>query len=243
MQNGVVFNMDGPVMTGTWFSPHTGDSFTVRDAFFEDNIYKIMATDGRCFTLDMIERQGYIQSQDGKVPQMPPQPEAPQHINNATLLQGLDADDDPTLKEALGLGGQQQQQQQHKSLTDGLMPEPSDKTGNFYRNYTLTFNIPDAAIIERALGRHPMPIIEAKVTFAEFPEKEIEMLESIMNISADEIAAWYVSKMDGTKILDEVRADISSKLQLKDIEIVPETKFEAPMPAKKPQAKKTKKKK
>ena len=35
--NGINFPMDGPCMSGTWYNPHTKDSFTVRDTFFENN--------------------------------------------------------------------------------------------------------------------------------------------------------------------------------------------------------------
>ena len=31
MNNGIMFGTGGPMMTGTWYNPATGDSFTVRD--------------------------------------------------------------------------------------------------------------------------------------------------------------------------------------------------------------------
>ena len=37
MNNGVMFNTEGPIMTGSWYNPNTGDSFVVRDSFFENN--------------------------------------------------------------------------------------------------------------------------------------------------------------------------------------------------------------
>ena len=47
-------------MQGTWYNPYTGDAFTVRDAFFEDNQYIVMTTDGR--KMDYNRLQNYIQS-------------------------------------------------------------------------------------------------------------------------------------------------------------------------------------
>ena len=41
MNNGIMFGAQGPMMTGTWYNPNNGDSFTVRDCFFENNLYCI----------------------------------------------------------------------------------------------------------------------------------------------------------------------------------------------------------
>lgn len=45
--NEMIFGMDGLDMTGNWYNPKTGDSFTVMDFFFEDNNPLIKTTDGR----------------------------------------------------------------------------------------------------------------------------------------------------------------------------------------------------
>ena len=50
----------GPFMSGTWYNPNTGDSFTVRDTFFEDNNLIVMTTDGRRLNYDIVSR--YIKS-------------------------------------------------------------------------------------------------------------------------------------------------------------------------------------
>ena len=44
IQPGMMFGGEGPVMQGTWYNPTTGDAFTVRDSFFEDNQYVITTT-------------------------------------------------------------------------------------------------------------------------------------------------------------------------------------------------------
>lgn len=62
MVNNVTFNMDGPTITGHWYNTKTGDSFTVRDSFFEDNQLFIQATDGRVFGYEQL--QDYIQSKE-----------------------------------------------------------------------------------------------------------------------------------------------------------------------------------
>ena len=60
MMNGMMFGGEGPVMQGTWYNPNTGDAFTVRDSFFEDNQYVVTTTDGRYLSYNQI--QNYIQS-------------------------------------------------------------------------------------------------------------------------------------------------------------------------------------
>jgi hypothetical protein len=58
--NGMMFGGEGPVMQGTWYNPNTGDAFTVRDSFFEDNQYTVMTTDGRYLGFNQL--QNYIQT-------------------------------------------------------------------------------------------------------------------------------------------------------------------------------------
>ena len=58
--NGMMFGNEGPVMQGTWYNPTTGDAFTVRDSFFEDNQYVVTTTDGRYLKYNQI--QNYVQT-------------------------------------------------------------------------------------------------------------------------------------------------------------------------------------
>ena len=60
IQPGMMFGGEGPIMQGTWYNPSTGDAFTVRDSFFEDNQYVVTSTDGRYFRYDQLKN--YIQS-------------------------------------------------------------------------------------------------------------------------------------------------------------------------------------
>ena len=68
---GIVFDTQGPVMSGTWYNPKTGDSFTVRDSFFQDNQFVVTTTDGRMLSYNQI--QHYVQSDKPIAPQKPQQ--------------------------------------------------------------------------------------------------------------------------------------------------------------------------
>lgn len=58
----------GPMMTGTWVNPSTGDKFTVKDCLIEDNNQAVVyTTDGRRLSLDMVS--SYIQDvKGGEIP-------------------------------------------------------------------------------------------------------------------------------------------------------------------------------
>ena len=58
--NNLTFGTEGPIMEGTWYNPQTGDSFTVRNSFFEDNQYIVQTTDGRVLGYNQI--QNYVKS-------------------------------------------------------------------------------------------------------------------------------------------------------------------------------------
>ena len=45
---------EGPILSGHWYNPSTGDSFTVKDTYFEDNNLYVITTDGRRMNYDMI---------------------------------------------------------------------------------------------------------------------------------------------------------------------------------------------
>ena len=45
IQDPTIFTNDGPMMTGTWYNPTNGDSFTVADSFFQDNQYIVKIVD------------------------------------------------------------------------------------------------------------------------------------------------------------------------------------------------------
>ena len=98
MMPGISFNLDGPIMTGTWYNPKTGDKFTVRDTYFEDNNYMVITTDGRRMDYNMI--QNYVKS-DSPIPKMEQPNAAPQPIkigdiqetSNPILPQDLSGDE------------------------------------------------------------------------------------------------------------------------------------------------------
>ena len=69
MRQGIMFSGETPMMEGKWYNPHTGDSFTVRNTFFEDNQLVVQTMDGRM--LEYNQLQHYIQSNGSDPAPMP----------------------------------------------------------------------------------------------------------------------------------------------------------------------------
>ena len=80
---------EGPILTGNWYNPKTGDSFTVRDTYFEDNNFYVITTDGRRMDYNLMSQ--YVQS-DKPIPKMeqpkPQQPQIPQEVLSQMVESG-----------------------------------------------------------------------------------------------------------------------------------------------------------
>ena len=215
IQPGMMFGGDGPVMQGTWYNPTTGDAFTVRDSFFEDNQYVITTTDGRYLRYDQI--QNYIQS-DMKLDDLK-QLKKENSVKEETLpaeVSNLIAGDDD-----IYFGG---------NVNDMLLPEdaallnkPVNRDlGNIYATPTqqkqptgyITQPVQNmnAAIIEKALKNANKPNFSINVKWDNYPSKEIEMLKDIMEIPVVEIVDWYLDNIQLDEFIMAFKAAIDDKI-------------------------------
>ena len=205
-----MFGGEGPIMQGTWYNPHTGDAFTVRDSFFEDNQYVVTTTDGRYIRYDQL--QNYVQSdmkledlKKMKIDTTPAKEEIPAEV--AGLI------DDP--------------------YADMLLPEDvaltQPKLGNLYKDDAKVYDTPvgqfmtarndipsgntmNDAIIEKALKNTARPDFNIDVVWDNFPKKEIEMLNEIMDIPVDEIIDWYLDNIDIMDVVLVLKNSIKDKI-------------------------------
>ena len=81
----MIFSGETPMMSGTWYNPQTGDSFTVADAFFQDNQYLVKTVDGRILDYNII--QNYIKS-DKPIPTQKKSvnEQLPKEVSNILLI-------------------------------------------------------------------------------------------------------------------------------------------------------------
>ena len=217
---GISFSIDGPVMTGTWYNPKNGDSFTVRDTYFEDNQYMVITTDGRRMDYNMI--QNYIKS-DTPIPKME-QPKTTQQSNQIKIgdiketgneiISNYDEmilEDDALLLQTKTTPQNEFTSSRRINL-DGLKND--SKPTNYY-------------IIDKALSKIKKPKFELKCKWDKFPKQEIEMLKDIMDISLDEIRDYIFEKFIDESYKDELKKQlnkvISENLELPEPKTVKKT--------------------
>jgi hypothetical protein len=249
---------DGPALNGHWYNPRTGDSFTVKDTYFEDNNLFCITTDGR--RLDYNIMQNYIQS-DKPFPKQnqPVKPNIPDSIlnevlpvnssdrtlnNNAGPLTGMDTSLMTAEDIALITGQAPKGQANFAAPTQAIASVPKDE---------------DVLLIERLLKRVSKPSVTCGVKWNNFPEKQFEMLD-MMAVDAEKIVEYFLQSIDLQKLREEVKYGIEKYIydyfgDKKEIEEFNETfepvvvvehvekNVEKPKTTKKPTTKKTTKKK
>ena len=200
--NGVVFNAEGPMMSGTWYNPSTGDSFTVHDNFFEDNQFMVATTDGRMLNYDQI--QYYIQS-DKPISPKPSLADVPTSITS--LLE--DNSETDILSD-------------DQSLINGnlyVSPEPLSAVINTNKSWInpqqSSSNYP---IIEKALSKTALPNIDIQLNWDKYPSREIEMLQDIMEVPMEEIVEWYINKFGVNEIKKLMENSIKSYFNISNDE-------------------------
>jgi hypothetical protein len=200
MNNGINFAMEGPMMEGTWYNTITGDSFTVRDTFFENNQLMVATTDGRMLDYNII--QNYIKSDKPITPQ-----KKTQSITNelpAEVLSVLETNDsqDDILEEDM-------------NLLQGNMYNQPVITQNPSINQVVTqqpVETEDDMLVRRILKRSIAPEVDCKVTWKNFPTKQMEMLD-MMAVDVDAIVDYYIKDIDLNTIKEIVKDGIKKHIE------------------------------
>lgn len=220
--NGMMFGGEGPIMAGTWYNPNTGDAFTVRDSFFEDNQYVVTTTDGRYLKYNQI--QNYVQT-DMKLEDLKKRKVENQRKDEvlpaevANLIEEIDPNDpyagmmspdDLMIGNAkpVNLGNlADDRKPEYVQTSATIMQTPSPASMN-------------EAIIEKALKNAPKPEIMVDVNWDVYPEKQIEMLKDVMEISEDEIIMWYLDNIDMMELVDALKTAIRCRILCKEGEAI-----------------------
>ena len=183
IQDPTIFTNDGPMMSGTWYNPTNGDSFTVADSFFQDNQYIVKTTDGRLLDYNFI--QHYIKS-DKPIPKQPTEQKKeklPEEVANL-----LANNDDDILEEDLQLISNNNL----GNLKDNQRNNPSQKTHTQPTTNVST----ELVIVQKALSKTSEPLMNIDITWNNFPSKEIGLLTEVMDINVDDVISYYLSQID-----------------------------------------------
>lgn len=197
MNNNITFGIDGPMMSGKWYNPKTGDSFTVRETFFEDNELIIQAMDGRVFKFDRI--QDYIQSNSNEEFKQP-EPKQEQS-NNELPSEILDMIEDTSYIDEL------------------ITPIPYNQLQSFISQQPMNNPLDglvkstNTTIIERVLNNKKDPKISCDIKWKDMPLNEINTLIDMLGIEKEEIVEWYVNKLDVNSIIEGMKNDLKEYIK------------------------------
>ena len=244
--------MDGPTIEGVWQNPKTGDFFTVRDSYMEDDDFIIIATDGRRFNYKMLN--DYSQTNQ-KIEEL-------KHSRDM-IRRKREQDED---NEVLKLIGSDEEDILTKPLKRNTQPttqtpsggvEMDDEINSLMGNYAYPVKRPagvmmpidapdydrsvaykqpalkDADIIGRALKRVKAPEIKLDLIFEKYPEKQLDMLVNLMGCEYEDIANWmyeeYFSMDLKSIIIDKIKEMLEGD---KPEESVVINEWKAPFPSK-----------
>jgi hypothetical protein len=242
---------EGPILTGNWYNPKTGDAFTVRDTYFEDNNFYVITTDGRRMDYNLMSQ--YIQS-DKPIPKMeepkPQQPQIPQEVLSQMVNAGTGddfmTDEDRAL--IMGVTGELKGSQVSIQQPANIQPKPVVTQGQGESE--------DDMLVRRILKRASKPAVTCGVKWSNFPEKQFEMLD-MMSVDTEKIIDYFLQSIDLEALREEVKFGIEKYIydyfgNEKEIaefnesfepEVVEKEPVEKPKTTKKPTTKKTTKKK
>lgn len=210
INNGLTFGSEGPMMEGTWYHPQTGDSFTVRDSFFEDNQFVVTTTDGRYLKYEQM--QNYIKSD--KPIEM--KKSEPKHEDLPAEVADLIGDnyDDMIMADDLAMI-QGRTPVTLGNLKDSTTTNPYPYTPNPGMQVVQSAPInTNYDIISKALSKRTLPDFQVGIDWLACPVKEMNMLIDLMDVQEQEIIDWYLSQVDvqtTTLMIKEVIKDYLMK--------------------------------
>lgn len=251
--NGIMMPNDVPMLSGTWYNPQTGDHFTVKDCFIEDNNIKVLTTDGRMLDYNIIQR--YIKS-DKPIPKQPKvdaqkkkttKPATPKVDMTAGLKESVPEDinsmltpEDQVLLGYTSPDRLEDPDEPYMPAVKTTVPAPKPKV-----------ELKNADIIAKGLKKAEKPTIDVKLLWNTFPEKELNALTEIMDIPVEDIVNWmteeYFKFDDLKKSVGEYIKNVIENGYKDDrceaVEIPSESDLEAPKKTPKSSTKKTSSKK
>lgn len=188
MNNGINFSADGPAMEGTWQNMETGDLFEVRDFYIQDGVFTVQATDGRIFDYNTL--QNYVKV-DKPIPIQPKK----QHKQLPTELVS-----------ELEPVGELDILPEDANLINTISSNP---VAPVQSKATVQVEDDDTKLINRVLTRiKTVPEFDYKITWKNFPSKQMEMLVDYMGVPMEKICHYYIDKMS----IEEVRNMLTTML-------------------------------
>ena len=210
MNNGMTFGMDGPMITGWWVNPKTGDKFNAVDTFFEDNNLLVKSSDGRILNYNQL--QNYIQT------------DKPDDI----VQQVKSSQNKSVVRDEIPTNILSELEQPGEENKENLIIPDDDIWGNPKQSIDISIpaskllsgarletGIKDFDIIDRALTDKPKPFIEGQVNWKGYPETEIRMICDIMKVSPESIIDYYINQISIDDIANSIKESLREFIEKK----------------------------
>lgn len=237
VNNNISFDISsGPIMSGTWKNPASGDTFTVKDVFFQDNQLIVQTTDNRYLDYNFV--QNYVRCEDNEQNQF----QNNAKNNNSIPKEVLDILDTNTINS--------ENTNSTNNMNDLIIPEdldiikpnnkplpeikniydkklaegsvnistiPDNNPTNNISNQQVIANLnndyvnldDDYIFLKRALTKTVAPNLKVSIQWDSFPEAKIRMLMDLLDVSPEKIADWYMNSFDYDSIKSEIFKSIN----------------------------------
>lgn len=200
----------GPNMQGTWVNPKNGDYFTVRETFFQDNNLMVQTMDGRLLDYNFIS--DYIKCDVKEAKRIS------ENVKSKSNNKELEV---PT--EIKSIIENEANPESGSEYDEYMIPEDANlfnKGDNIFKKSLSTPSpapvIPgseDMIFIKRALGKTIGPKIKVSIDWPDFPTQKIDMLTTLLDVSNESIAGWYIKDIDADSIKKEVQQSIEKYIK------------------------------
>lgn len=200
------FGIDGPIMTGQWVNPQTGDKFTVRDSFFQDGQYVVQTMDGRMLGYNQLQQ--YVKTENPQQSQrsssLPPEVEA--------LIGGSGpaSNSQDILPEDMAM------------ITGSSVSAGSSKISSVTESTNSVEQPPvhlssspqdfDLELIRRILNNKINIDISPQIIWVRYPQKELSILMDMFGVSADKITDFIMGKFDINDYMERIRNYVKQAL-------------------------------
>lgn len=205
------FNVDGPVMSGTWKNFKTGDVFTVRDCFFEDNQLVVVTTKNQRYSYNQIKNYVQVPSQADNETQTQsnkPRIQGNQQAQQNNSLDAVSADEDLLTEEdkrMLGLNV-------HETPMNDLVQDLTDIKENTQKKEIQN----SIESVLNKLSDSEIPKIKISLEWKNIPEG-IMFLKKYLDISDDDLLKYIINKYIS---INDIKSSLEKNLKSKYKELL-----------------------
>lgn len=210
-----MFDTTSPIMSGWWYNPRTGDSFQVRDCYFDNGDYKVQTMDGRLLSYSQVEQ--YVQSEKPIAKQPKVNPAVTENKNLAKQAAAQAGATDIIERKPVAPQIPKETIDDYKEDIPSSILNELDDVDVIEQPVKKAVEAPKPTksvnyeMIDRAIGpKMEQCSVEAQCKWGVVSEDEIKVLVNMMKVEVDEIAEYiYEKKCSKEQILQALKENIN----------------------------------